>query len=164
MNRHPLFSLAILSILALLAVSCAGNDAQPTITNNSSVKVLTANVNNINTVFTATVVSGTFFNGNLVIAGNDGSRTLLINAINVAGAGTVTLNNPNQWSAIAQVIDGTGAFSTGLLGGSGSVIVTTATLSRITGTFNFIAYTSQGTGQGAPVRTIFNGVFDISNP
>ncbi|MGB7219674.1 MAG: DUF6252 family protein [Vicinamibacterales bacterium] len=159
MNPRPLFGLAI---LALLAVSCGDSATQPTV--NNSVKVLTANVNNINTVFTATVVSGTFFNGNLIISGNDGSRTLLINAGNVAGTGTITLGNPNQWNALAQVIDGTGTFSTGFLGGSGSVTLTTATLSRITGTFNFIAYTTQGTGQGAPVRTIFNGVFDISNP
>jgi hypothetical protein len=63
------------------------------------------------------------------------------------------------------MVDATlGTFSTGYLGGSGTVTLTTATLSRITGTFSFIAYTGAGTGLGSAVITVQNGTFDISNP
>jgi len=164
-------SLVSLVILALLATSCTGSNSTPTTGpggstgGTGSVKVLHANINNVSTLFTATIISGAFSGGNLVISGTDGSRTLTINAISIPGASTFTLNPGNIWNAIGQVIDGSvGTLSTGFTPGTGTVTLTTASLSRITGTFSFTAYSSLGATSGAPVATVFNGVFDISNP
>ena len=127
-----------------------------------NVKVVTATINGA--PFTATTVVGAYLGGGLTITGQNAQRTITISAINVAGPGTITFGIGNQWSALAQSIDGTqGTFSTGF-GGTGSLILTTATLFRITGTFTFTAYTMAGGGLGQPVITVLNGTFDISNP
>jgi hypothetical protein len=71
----------------------------------------------------------------------------------------------NQWNALAQIIDGSvGQLSTGYSGGVGTLVLTTASLSRITGTFNFVAYTAAGATLGAPVVTVTNGTFDVTIP
>jgi hypothetical protein len=130
--------------------------------NNGTAKVLTATING--TAFAATSVTAAFLNGNLAIAGVSGGRSIQLNAVNVSGPGTISLNLGNQWSALGQHIDGSvGQFSTGY-GGTGSLTLTTATLSRVTGTFTFTAYTSAGGGLGKPVITVLNGLFDITSP
>jgi hypothetical protein len=83
---------------------------------------------------------------------------------NITGPGTYPLNMGNANSALAQIIDGSvGTYSTGYLGGAGTITLTAATLGRITGTFAFTAYTVAGTGAGQPVVTVQNGSFDIRN-
>lgn len=162
-----------LLILAAFVVSCGGgsnatapngnngNNNPPNNQPGATVKVLTASVNG--TAFSATTLSGAYLNGSLTINGYDAQRTLTISAINIAGPGTITLGQGNQWSALAQSIDNRGHFSTGF-GGTGTLTLTTATLFRITGTFTFTAYTVNGGGLGQPVITVLNGSFDISNP
>jgi hypothetical protein len=88
---------------------------------------------------------------------------LQISAINLTGPGTYSLNVGNPNSGLAMVGDGTGQFSSGF-GGTGTLVVTTAVLGHVKGTFTFTAYTSAGTGAGKPVVTVTNGVFDLTNP
>jgi hypothetical protein len=154
----------IFAIVAFAAVGCGGNsgDDNNNGNNNGSVRTLTATING--TPFVGTTVSGGYLSGNLTIAGVNGNRSLHINATNLTGTGTYSLNNGNANSALGEVVDADlGQFSSGY-GGVGTMTLTAASLTRVTGTFSFTAYTSAGTGLGKPVMTVTSGVFDISSP
>jgi hypothetical protein len=159
--------LAFMFSFLLLIVGCGGGSTAPAGNNNppgGSVKVFTATINGA--PFTGATVVGAYLGGNLTVNAHNGQgRSISINAQGVNAGSPFNLNVGNQWSALAQMVDATlGTFSTGYLGGSGTVTLTTATLSRITGTFSLIAYTGAGTGLGSAVITVQNGTFDISNP
>jgi hypothetical protein len=153
----------ILTIVALAAMGCGGSDSTGGDNNNNGhVRTLTATING--TAFVGTTVSGAYLDGSLTVAGVNGNRSLHINATNLTGTGTYSLNTGNPNSALGEIVDGDlGQFSSGS-GGVGTMTLTAASLSRVTGTFSFTAYTSAGTGLGKPVMTVINGVFDISSP
>lgn len=154
-------ALLTLAIAALTTVGCGGGGTT-TNNNNNSARTLTATING--TAFVGTTVSGTYYNGNLTVAGVNGNRSVHINATNLAGTGTYSFGIGNPNSALGEVIDADlGQFSSGY-GGVGTMTLTAASLTRVTGTFSFTAYTSAGTGLGKPVMTVINGVFDISVP
>ncbi len=163
MRPNPWYALS-LALLATLA--CSGGTTEPDGTEGrngeENRKIFTATINGA--PFAGTTVTGAWLAGNLVVAGQTAGRTIHISAINASGPGTITFGIGNQWSALAQVIDNTtGQFSTGY-GGSGSLILEIATLSRIKGSFSFIAYTGSGGGLGQPVVTVQNGAFDVTIP
>jgi hypothetical protein len=162
MNRVTKLALAA---ALMLSVGCSSDTTDPNNNNNNSVKVFTATINGAQ--YTSTITTGAYSNGQLAIAGNNGlGRSIHITAVNLTGAGTYTLNRGNQFTAVAQIIDLTTAtqYSTALLGGTGTLTLTTATPQRVTGSFSFIAYTSAGTGAGQLVVTVQNGTFDITTP
>ena len=152
-------------VAAALIVGCGSSGTGPdgTGNTNTSTKVLTATING--TAFTATTVSGAYFNGTISINGSSNQRSLTISAIGLNGPGTYSLTRGNPNSALAQVIGdaAAGTYSTGF-GGAGSIKLTTAVLGHIKGTFTFTAYTVNGGGLGQPVVTVQNGTFDITNP
>jgi hypothetical protein len=149
----------LLTSVFTLAMACSSDNAG---SDNGKAKVLTAIVNGA--AFSATTVSAGYLDGNLTVGGFTGLKNLSINATNLTGPGTYSFNVGNQWSALAEWIDGdVGSFSSGY-GGVGTLTLTTATLSRVTGTFSFTAYTSAGTGAGKPVVTVLSGVIDVTSP
>lgn len=158
---------AALTVLVLAAACGGGNDGtgpdpDPDPDPNGGNRTLSATING--SAFTATLVSGTYFNGTFTVNGVNGNRSITISAVNLNGAGTYPLNFGNQFSALAQHTDATAGnqFSTGYQGGTGTLVLTTAELGHIAGTFTFIAYTVNGTGLGMPVATVQNGSFNIS--
>lgn len=153
---------SILVFATLATAACSSNTDDNGGNNNGTTHTLTATING--TAFVGTTVSGAYFNGNLTIGGVNGNRSLHINATNLAGTGTYSLNTGNPNSALGEIIDGDlGQFSSGS-GGVGTMTLTAASLTRVTGTFSFTAYTSAGTGLGKPVMTVTNGAFDITSP
>lgn len=163
---------AVSMLVLVFAVGCGGGSTEPDENDGDgnpppggSVKVFTATVNGAQCSGGVNAIVGAYLGGNLTITAGCGQRSITISALNLNGPGTITLGQGNQWSALAQVIDGgaQGTYSTGF-GGTGTLTLTTANLFRITGTFSFIAYTLAGGGLGQLVVTVQNGTFDISNP
>jgi hypothetical protein len=156
--------------LAFAATAC-GDDSPSSPDDNENPgtpsKVLTGTANGAS--WTATVVTGGFLNGNVIIAGNNGTSgsngtsSLSINMAGVPGPGTYNLG-PGNGYGLAQWINGdVGVFSTLGTGGTGSITITTATLSRLAGTFTFVARNTVA-GAATPSMTVTNGVFNITNP
>jgi hypothetical protein len=115
--------------------------------------------------WTASVRLGAFNQGGLTIAGHDGAgRNLNIAALRITGPGTYALGPGNAAGAVATWVDGTGQYSSAASGGSGTITLTAASLTRVAGTFSFVASSpAASTGQARTV-TITNGAFDLSNP
>lgn len=161
MKRH------VLAFGLVLVAGCGGGSTEPDGDNDppgGSVKVFTATINGA--AYTGVNIVGAYSSGTLSITSQDAqSRVITITATGLTGTGQFSVSFGNQGGRLVQMVDpGVGLFSTSYLGGSGTVTLTTATLSRVTGTFSFIAYTSAGTGAGNRVVTVQNGSFDISNP
>jgi len=152
-------------LAALIAAGCGGGDTTGPDGDVAATgtKMLTASHNGA--AWTATVRLGAYNQGTLTVAGHDGTgRNLNIAALRISGPGTYSLGPGNPNVAVATWVDGTGQYSSAATGGSGTITLTAASLTRVTGTFSFVASSpSPSTGQ---VRTvsITNGTFDLTNP
>ena len=154
----------LIAVAGLLTMGCGSDSTGPegAGTPNSVANMVKATIND--TAFRATTVIGRFRNGSLSITGVNGSRSVMITAGNLAGAGNYLLYAGNPYTGLATIIDGnSGQFSTGY-GGQGTLILTIASPEHIRGNFRFTAYTSAGSGAGKPVATAVDGVFDITVP
>jgi hypothetical protein len=172
-TRRLILAVSCAAIVALASGSCGGgggsSTTQPTQTqgSQSGVKTLTAAINPVPTsqgqpvaaatLFTATNVTGALLASGVVgIAGTNSGISLNINLTGIPGPGTYPITSAS-WS------DGTGVYVL-LNGGTGTITFSTATTSRITGTFSFVA-NDLPSGNPAQKRVnVTNGVFDISNP
>jgi len=115
------------------------------------------------TAFVAANVTGALLaSGVLGIAGTNGGISLNINLVNVpTGPGTYQLaGGPN--GGLAGWSDATGVFNTQTGVGSGTLILTTATTARITGTFEFVANDLPAGNPSQKRVAVTNGVFDIT--
>lgn len=128
---------------------------------NTAVTELTATVNG--DPWTATTVRGSFDGSTLTFGGTDGVASLQISVPSLAGAGTFDLGPNSPSSAVAFWIDGTGTYTSAAAGGSGTLDVTTATTSRIAGSFHFTGTTGSTAG-GTLEVSVTVGHFDISLP
>ncbi len=161
MQRFP-------ALCALLAVVACGGDTG-TGAGGATTSSLSATVDGLsfsppNTAIIATKNGGAVaFTGTQTV-GNT-TITLTINLPNVTVPGTFTLN-PNSPSQFGRVILSqgsaatTGAWSTVLSPGTGSVTVTTVAAQRVAGTFQFTGQfdpTSNATGQ----KSVTSGNFDL---
>ncbi len=153
--------------LFVVACSGVGDGTGPVVTigdgttGGTTSKVLSATANG--TEWTATTLSGGFDGGSITIGGTDGAASLQISIPGATGPGTWTLGPGNANAAVAFWADSTGTYTSAAADGSGVVTVTTATTSRITGSFSFAATTGV-TGSGAPMVTVTAGAFDITTP
>lgn len=111
------------------------------------------------TTFTPTLLTSAYLNGQVAVNAADGARSLLINAINVSNTGTYSLAPGNANSALAQWVDATGNYSTGYVGGTGTVTFTVLQLGRVAGSFTFTVK-----NVNAATTVALNGTFDIKFP
>lgn len=128
---------------------------------NTAVSELTATVNGAS--WTATTVRGSFDGSTLTFGGTDGVASLQITIPSLAGPGTFDLGPNSPSNAVAFWIDGTGTYASAAASGSGTLDVTTATTSRIAGSFHFTGTTGSAAG-GTLEVTVTEGHFDISLP
>jgi hypothetical protein len=141
----------------------------------TNVKVLTATITPVATTpgeqvpppsqFTASIAGGGYGSGVLSFNGVNNNTSLTV-AINIPGPGTYSLALGNPNNGIGTWIDSTGIYRSQTNNGGGTIRVTTATLGRITGTFDMVGHDFPA-GVGSPqVRrvNITNGVFDITLP
>jgi hypothetical protein len=117
------------------------------------------------TSFVGVTVTGALLSTGVVgIAGvrPDGT-SLNINLTNVpTGPGTYSLAPGTANTGLAGWADSTGVFNTQTGPGGGSITFTTATTSRITGTFSFVANDIPSGNPAQKRVTVTNGVFDIT--
>lgn len=104
------------------------------------------------------ITQATVQGGVLAVAGQDGSvRQIQLRVINYAGQGTYSLGSGNMH--LATVVTGTTAndmYTANMVAGTGSIIVTESTSSRIKGTFTFTARNTAG-----GTKSVTNGNFDV---
>ena len=104
------------------------------------------------------ITQATVQGGVLAVAGQDGSvRQIQLRVINFAGQGTYSLGSGNMH--LATVVTGTTAndmYTANMVAGTGSIIVTESTSSRIKGTFTFTARNTAG-----GTKSVTNGNFDV---
>lgn len=119
---------------------------------------------------TATI-DGTAFSADLAVqatrAGNvlafgavsSNSRQLNFSLVNVTATGTIPVGTGTGAHTITYT-EGTKAWVTSMVGGSGSVVITTLTANRAAGTFSFTAIPSTNTG-AAGNKAVTAGSFDV---
>jgi hypothetical protein len=153
-----------LTILAttFVALACGGSSSTgPTTSNNNSGsgsgRTMTATYNG--TAFAPTLLTSAYLNGAVSVNAADNARSLLIQALNVSGPGTYSLAPGNPNSALGQWIDASGSYSTGYVGGSGSLTLTVVQLGRVAGSFIFTVK-----NVNAASTIALTGTFDIKFP
>jgi Family of unknown function (DUF6252) len=147
---------------ALFAFGCGGSSSTgPTTSNNTSGsgsgRTMTATYNGA--TFAPTLLTSAYLNGAVAVNAADNARSLLIQAVNISGPGTYSLAPGNPNSALGQWIDATGSYSTGYVGGTGSVTLTVVQLGRVAGSFTFTVK-----NVNAATTVALNGTFDIKFP
>lgn len=157
------------TVLALLLASVAcGDDNEGPLDPGNTDGTLTASVSGV--TFNATAVVAAYANGSLVItavqSGVGGSKSITLGVYDVTGVDTYDLTDPGN---SATYIETTGSTSlswlTAITQGSGSVTLTTATATRVVGTFTFLAPANDISG-ATGTKTVLSGQFDVtpSNP
>jgi len=160
--------LAFVNSLAVLAftVACGGSDSTgPTQTTNLVTNgSFRANING--TAWSAAGrVSVIASGGLLTIAGVSGTYALSFGIGPFSGPGTFSFvyaplaNPPTASQAI--VILGSQAWGTSIQGGTGSMVISTYTASRVAGTFSFDAPSSASGGAGGTLH-VTSGSFDVT--
>jgi len=161
-----------LGITALPA--CGGKSSTTQPSGSTGVKKLTATITPTPTSqgqvvagptsFTAVNVTGALLStGVLGIAGTSGGTSLNINLSGIFGPGTYQLaGGPN--GGLAGWVDSTGVFNTQTGTASGTIVLTTATTARITGTFSYVANDIPDGNPAQKRVVVSNGVFDITVP
>jgi hypothetical protein len=151
---NPLVAL----LLLLLVGACSDNDpANPAGSND----YFSATVNGVAFSGSASRYA-TYANQVLSVGGTNGDgRMVTIALANITAVGTYSLspNNPN--AAIANVMEGSplGIWASNITGGSGTLTVTTFSLTRMAGSFSFVAVPANASASGTAVVT--NGSFDL---
>lgn len=141
-------------LLAAGAVACGDDNGTGVHANGS----MSASIGG--TAWTANLSVTASHAGNvLAIAGvSADSRQINITVPNVTTTGTVNLGVGQQ--GVGTVTLGTQAWVTSLVGGTGSVSITTLTATHVAGTFTFTAAASTNTG-ATGTKAVTSGAFDI---
>jgi len=121
---------------------------------------------------TATV-AGTAWDGSLAIqasragnvftiGGTNGTYQIQLTVPNVTAAGTYSFGPGNPGIAqVIQVTAGFAAWTSALVGGNGTLTITTLTATGATGSFTFNGIASPGT-PATGTRAVTNGAFNVS--
>jgi len=149
---------ASVALAALLVVGCGDdNGAGPDGDDNS---------------MTATV-AGTAWNGSLAVqasragnvfslSGTNGTYQIQLTVPNVTAAGTYNFGPGNVGIAqVIQVTAGFAAWTSALVGGTGTLTIATLTADGASGTFTFNGIASPGT-PATGTRAVTNGAFEVS--
>src|SRR5436190_20017876 len=147
-----------LAIAALVtATACGGSSSTaPTNTKTSGTKSMAARVDG--TAWSATSVGGSVTGGLAILVGTNVTQSVSISFVPTVGTQTMTPTG----IVIGQVTIGNQTWqATGTSGSSGSVTVTTATATRVVGTFSFTAPLLAG-GATASTRQVTAGTFDVT--
>lgn len=144
------------ALLAVGAVACSNDDNGTGANANGSMSAS---------------IGGTAWNANLSVAASRAGNVLAIAGVssdqrqinitipNVTTTGTVNLGVGQQ--GVATITLGTQAWVTSLVGGTGSVSITTLTANRAAGTFTFTAAASTNTG-ATGTKAVTSGAFDVN--
>lgn len=157
------------ALVALLIASVAcGDDEEGPLDPGNSDGTVTASVGGVS--FNATSVVAAFVDGSLVItalqAGVGGTKSITITVNNVSGVGTYSLTAAGNTATYVETTGSTSqSWLTAITQGSGSVVLTTATATRVVGTFTFTAPANTISG-ATGTKTVTGGSFDLtpSNP
>ncbi|MBK6494210.1 MAG: hypothetical protein IPO52_12535 [Gemmatimonadetes bacterium] len=143
--------------LATLLVTACGSDSG---TNSGDDNTMSATV--AGTAWSGTLaVQGTHGGNVLAVSGTNGTYQIQLTIPGVAATGTFNVGPGNLGVAqLVQVTTGTPAWTSSLVGGAGSITVTTLTATRAAGTFTFTAAASPGTS-ATGTRSVTNGSFDV---
>lgn len=149
--------LASFTALALLA-GCGGGGNED-LTGPSSNGTMSATING--TAWSATTVTQASRAGNvLTIGGSNPSWQLLLTIPNVTAPGTYTVAATGGTMQLVQANAGGAAWTASMLGGTGSLTVTTLSSTRAVGTFTFTGNATAGTPAGG-TRNVTAGQFDV---
>ncbi len=154
-------ALAAASFLGILACSSGtttapGNGGS---TGTGSTRTMTATANGV--AFSPTLLTSAYLGNQVSVNAADATHNLAINAINVTATGTISVAAGNANSAIVTWLDGTGNFTSGISGGTGTVTFTTLKLGRVAGSFN-LTVRNQNIPTNPPITLV--GTFDIPFP
>lgn len=144
-----------LTLITFLVASCSKDDSStsPTASGGS----MTASIDG-SSWSSSMITQATVQGGVLAVAGQDGSvRQIQLRVINFAGQGTYAIGSGNMH--LATVVTGTTAnemFTANMIAGSGSIVITESTASRVKGTFTFTARNTAG-----GTKSVTNGNFDV---
>lgn len=144
--------LALASALLVTTAACGDDDTGP-----SGDASFTATVDGAN--FTGSLAIQASHNSNvLAVAGTGNGTQIMITIPNVTTTGQFNVGAGNP--GIAQVVVGTSVWSSTLVGGTGTVNVTTLNDDGAAGTFTFTGMATPGspaTGQ----KVVTNGTFNV---
>lgn len=147
---------ACIALASLLIVGC-GSDGS---TGPGSNSTMSANI--AGAAWSGTLATQGVYTSNLLsVSGSNGTYQIAINIPNLTATGTYQLGAGNF--GVAQVIHVTGnmaAWTTSLVGGTGTVTVSTLSADRAVGTFSFTGMASPGT-PATGSRAVTNGSFDV---
>ena len=149
--------------VAVVSLGCAGSSGSTgpsTTTTTTPVHAISATVNGA--AWSATVVSGGYGSGSFTLAGTGAGSTINIAGISMNGPGTYSLANSNPQSAQSLWVDNTGTYQSLATGGSGQLVLTTAVLGHIKGSFDFTGTFLVSLQQTRTVRVI--GTFEVTSP
>ena len=116
-------------------------------------------------------IDGTAFSGTLAVTASrsgttlsiaalgSNSRQLSLNLVDVAATGNIAIGAGS--ASMAQYSSGAQAWVSNVAGGSGTVVVTTLTSTRLAGTFSFTAVPSTTTGATGN-KAVTSGAFDVT--
>lgn len=151
-------TVASLATLALLA-GCGGGGNED-LTGPSTKGSMSATING--TSWSASTVTQASRAGNvLAIGGNNPSWQVLIAIPGVTAAGTYTVAATGGTMQLIQANAGAATWTASLVGGQGTVTVTTLTATRAVGTFSFTGNATAGTPAGG-TRNVTAGQFDVT--
>lgn len=153
---HPVRS--VLLCLALLSATGCGTDGE--ISGFSGSGTMSATV--AGSAWTASEFVQASRSGNVLsISGSDGELQLQLTVPNVTITGVFNFGAGNP--GVAQLIEtasGSATWTSALVGGTGTLTLTTFTNERAAGTFNFSGIAADGT-PAMGTRTVTNGTFDV---
>ena len=147
---------AALALAVLLVAGCGGDSS----TNSGNESTMTATI--AGTAWSGSLaVQGTLAGNVLAISGTNGTYQLQLTIPGVTTTGTFNFGPGSAGIAqLVQVTTGTPAWTSSLVGGTGSITVTTLTANRAAGTFTFTGAASPGTA-ATGTRAVTNGAFDV---
>lgn len=150
--------IAALAVIVAAAVGCSDDKSTTPTTGNKTLRATIAG-----TAWNGSLaVQGSRVGNVLAISGTDGSYQLAITIPSVAATGTYNFGPGNVGVAqVVQVSAGASTWTSSLVGGSGSLVLTTFTATRAAGTFSFVGAASPGT-PATGTRAVTGGSFDIT--
>ncbi|MEM1026136.1 MAG: DUF6252 family protein [Myxococcota bacterium] len=148
-------------LVASLTLSCGGDTGAPDPIEQGGNGAISATVDGAPWTSVARGDSASFVGpGRYTVSGSMGSSALTLSIANVPGPGTYPLGTGSGVSGgTAIYADGGGGWGTALSGDAGTLVLSTLSPRRITGSFSFLADAVSGSATG--VRIITDGVFDL---
>ncbi len=146
-----------MSSLLVTALGCGGDNTGPNGQTNGD---MTAKIDGSSWSSVATFATRTATNGGTIVAfsGADTHETTIAIAFVDTGVGTYAISQTSPTNA--SLIQGAKGWVSSVVGGGGSLTVTTLDATHIVGTFSFNMVPSDGTGATGD-RSVTQGSFDV---